>query len=156
MYCLKNEREDLGDKMRPRTFRLKQVHLTRTFYPEVGCRASGMIRCHALMAWACYGDRSSEHVVDHRCQVNKQNFAEGNLEYVTRGENLRRHHAHVRENKARGNMANVDVVDLTGGDDASVDASSGPSVPQRKRNAFAVMMGNRYKARPAKRVNMVQ
>ena len=50
------------------------------------------------------------------------------------------------------------VVDLTGGDDASVDASSGPSattsVPQRKRNAFAVMMGSRYKARPAKRVNM--
>ena len=138
------------------------------------------IKCHVLMAWACYGDRSSEHVVDHRCQVNKQNFAEGNLEYVTQGENQRRHHAHVRENKAsvaRENVAKVakvdvvdltgaldvatdtpdgvDVVDLTGGDDASVDASSGPSVPQRKRNAFAVMMGNRYKARPAKRVNMV-
>ena len=90
--------------MRPRTFRLKQVRLTRTFYPEVGCWASGsvaQIRCHVLMAWACYGDRSSEHVVDHRCQVNKQNFAEGNLEYVTRGENARRHHVHVRENKAR-------------------------------------------------------
>ena len=149
--------------MRPRTFRLKQVHLTRTFYPVVGCRASGMIKCHVLMAWACYGDRSSEHVVDHRCQVNKQNFAEGNLEYVTQGENQRRHHAHVRENKARenkarenmANVASVDVVDLTGGDDASVDASSGPSLPQRKRNAFAVMMGNRYKAKPAKRVNMV-
>ena len=70
---MKNDREDFGNKMRPRTFRLKQVRLTRTFYPEVGCRASGsvvQIRCHVLMTWDCYGDMPSEPVVDHRCQVN--------------------------------------------------------------------------------------
>ena len=71
---------------------------------------------------------------------------------------MRRHHAHARENKAnvtRENVANVDVADLTAGDDASVDASSGPSVRQRKRNAFAVLMGGRYKAGPVKRVKTV-
>ena len=133
MYCLKNDWEDLNDKTRPRTFRVKQVRLTRTFYPVVHRWASGsvvQIKCHVLMARACYGDRSSEHVVDHRCQVNKQNFAEGNLEYVTHGENQRRHHAHVRENKASvarenvAKVANVDVVDLTGALDFAPDVAT--------------------------------
>ena len=75
---------------------------------------------------------------------------------MTRGKNARRHHTHVRENKAIvarenvANVANVDVVDLTGGD----DASAGPSVPQHERNAYEALMPGRYKAGPVNTTNI--
>ena len=101
------------------------------------------------MAWACFGDGEASHVVDHMSQENRQDFSEGNLQYVTRSVNAQRSGHFYRTGQTPWVQEVVEVLeedevvviegeeeDHTPGDDsaAAVVAVTPAAGPQRGRD----------------------